>query len=274
MKFVPQIFNSVPNINTLHEIHFHLLTSLKYENLSQWYGPKGLRPNSPSFSFKWEDLAHKFSTDRGGICIELNGFYKGILLEVGYSVDLCSCRIVFGQSKNERDTHLALLVKCEDCPEQIYLCDIGNGDYLPNTPMLLQDGVIANGPAGRKVRLSKKTESGWVFEAFEKNDWKAFYEFDLVDGIKDEDYFQDMLDFVSIPSNNSFPLNGKFCCRVFPDLSQVIIYGDMAPNGEGISVVRLDGTGNVLEKSKVLMEKEFREVMIKLFEIDIYQIAI
>ena len=138
-----------------------------------------------------------------------------------------------------------------------------------NQRILSEDLKFANG-----VRLSKKTESGWIFEAFEKNDWKAFYEFDLVDGIKDEDYFQDMLDFVSIPSNNSFPLNGKFCCRVFPDLSQVIIYGDMAPNGEGITVVRLDGTGNILEKSKVLMEKEFREVMIKLFEIDIYQIAI
>ena len=48
----------------------------------------------------------------------------------------------------------------------------------------------------------------------------------------------------------------------------------MAPNGEGISVVRLGGTGNLLGKSKVLMDKEFRDVMIKLFEIDIYQIAI
>ena len=257
-----------PSLEHLQHIHSHLLTTLKYENLSFWYSKKRVLVAEKS-------LYEKFTSGRGGVCVELNMMYRAVLIESGFQVQMVTSRIVFGQEDHKavksRDTHLVLLVKCRSSESQ-YVCDIGTGDFVPSGPMFLNDGTLSDGPAKRKMKLSKKEGDEWLFEAFDKAAWKPFYVFNKVEGVRDEDYFQEMVDFVSTPSNNLPPLNGKFCCRVWPDLSQIIVYGDFTE--KGITIVRLSPTGDLVEKIKIHTEAEFRQSMITYFEIDIEKIVL
>jgi arylamine N-acetyltransferase len=83
---------------------------------------------------------------RGGFCFELNGGLGWLLAQLGYDVTHISARVWRAHTGwGPVDTHVALLVRIDDGPEQgTLLVDVGNGAAFGRCPVWVRDGIVQN----------------------------------------------------------------------------------------------------------------------------------
>lgn len=80
---------------------------------------------------------------RGGMCLELNALFHGLLTACGYHVTAAMGRVMGGRGHIGPQLHRVNLVTLQ---EDIYLVDVGFGEVgfggaMPRGPLLLEDGI-------------------------------------------------------------------------------------------------------------------------------------
>lgn len=107
----------VPDLETLHGLHFAHATSIPFENLDVLLG----RPISLELSDIQNKLVYK---SRGGYCFEQNRLLAAALMRIGFRVTGLSGRVRRGSPAIRPRTHMILSVDVDDEP---WLADVGFG---------------------------------------------------------------------------------------------------------------------------------------------------
>ncbi len=111
---------------------------------------------------------------RGGFCYELNYLYYNLLKELGFNVNLISCRF-YHTDKAEfapEFDHLALTVNLG----QTFLTDVGFGDSF-RVPIPIPNGQVKD-ISGKYRILQIKDE--YYLQRFDENNWVTQYKFTLI----------------------------------------------------------------------------------------------
>ena len=124
-----------PSAELLGALHRAHVGRVPYENLEIQLGrPTSIDPT---------ESARRIVTGRGGYCFHLNGAFAGLLLSLGYEVDLVRAAVPSaGEDGRGWGSHLVLLVRL---PEQVWVADVGLGDGMAD-PMPLVVGVVEQPP--------------------------------------------------------------------------------------------------------------------------------
>lgn len=123
---------------------------------------------------------------RGGYCYEQNGLFRRALQRLGFAVEPCIARVLWGgvdESQLQPRTHMALLVQIEG--EQ-WLVDVGFGSVVPTEPLRWNSGGEQDTQLG-KYRLVP-TAFGRRLEVDAGGTWKPLYK--VFDEIPQQDDFE------------------------------------------------------------------------------------
>jgi len=157
-----------PSISVLRQLHRRHLLSVPFENLDiQSHIPIVLSEKA----FQDKIIKHR----RGGFCYELNGFFAGLLRELGFEVKMLSARVARknGGYGGEFD-HMTLLVQL-DHP---WLADVGFGDSFTEPKRL--DTSSPQEDHGRAYRFRRK--NSWIILSRKlegTRQWEPQYKFTL-----------------------------------------------------------------------------------------------
>lgn len=140
---------------------------------------------------------------RGGFCYELNGLFKELLKEVGFTTRLISARVFNGSTHGPEYDHVAIIVTLDG---EGYLADVGFGDFSAEPLSFVLD-VEQSDPNG--VFLIRRFDDEY-FEVAKRVDgeWKSEYIFqDIARELSD---FAEMCDFQQYSPESHFT-KGKLC---------------------------------------------------------------
>ncbi|KAJ3387599.1 hypothetical protein HDU92_001856 [Lobulomyces angularis] len=260
------------NLKTLEKIHSRLITNKPYDNLSVYYG--NYVP-----TIKFDPLLKKMLSSRGGVCVELNYFYKFILEDYGFTVELKVSKVIRGQvddkdpHANTVNTHVVLLASWKDSEK--YLCDLGFADESPQLPILLREDEECLGFGGFKFKLKKGlwlNEKVWFFkiqylnqkEMVKLDEFKHGYLF-YEHLNKDDLYFEEMLSFVNTPTTVPPAKFTEYVSLALKNGGRKSILG----RGDDYTYFFRDVNGTELEKLKINSNQEFRNCLKLHFNIDL-----
>jgi N-hydroxyarylamine O-acetyltransferase len=168
-----------PDLEHLKALHTAHLLTVPFENLDVYHG----RGVSTSVEQTYRKIVER---RRGGWCFELNGAFGRLLRELGYDVDLVSCRVLGDDGWGPPFDHLALVVRLDG---ERWLADVGFGDSCI-APIRLVDGHIdgAADAVPRPVRCrieadgfvisERQPELGWIDTLFGTFDARSLNEFE------------------------------------------------------------------------------------------------
>lgn len=144
---------------TLDELIFTCQCNIPYDNLDVFDYNREVRLDA-------EGLYNKIVINhRGGYCFELNGFFFHILKGLGFEVQPCFCRIMFGAEKPADNfiDHRASIVTLDG---QRYFCDVGTGAPMPLAALLIEEDVWQD-TRGQQFCIRKSEETNW-YELYRK----------------------------------------------------------------------------------------------------------
>jgi N-hydroxyarylamine O-acetyltransferase len=130
------------NNQTLIALHEHHVYSVPFENLDIHY--KKIFDLNPDRVYK--KVVGDF---RGGFCYELNLIFSRLLIDIGFTARIISCRIFndSGEPGPEYD-HMAIHVKTD----REYLVDVGFGDLFVR-PLEIRTGIQYDGRNHFKIEM-------------------------------------------------------------------------------------------------------------------------
>lgn len=137
---------------TLDELIFSCQCHVPYDNLDVFDYKKEVYLDE-------ESLYRKIVVEkRGGYCFELNGFFFNVLAALGFDVQPCVCRIMFGCTEPGDNfiDHRASIVTLDG---QRYFCDVGTGAPMPLAALRIEEDVWQD-TRGQQFCI-RKGERGW-----------------------------------------------------------------------------------------------------------------
>lgn len=152
------------NYYTLSYLQRSHLQKIPFQNLDFFgYGKQWINFDEPG------TLIEPVLRKSGGICFHLNYSFCQLLRWLGFNAWLIHCRI----RQTEFD-HMAVVAKIDG---EIYLVDVGFGEYFFVAPILLKDGFISYQRSGiYRVRENKKK---FLLQQKRGNRWITRYSFGL-----------------------------------------------------------------------------------------------
>ncbi len=123
---------SLPTLDYLKKLHKNHLLSIPFENLDiHW---------QREIILDVDKIYEKIVLSRrGGFCYELNGLFYVLLLNLGFSCRLISCRVINDKGEESGDyDHMAIIV---DIDGVLYLVDVGFGELFLEPKKILTDHV-------------------------------------------------------------------------------------------------------------------------------------
>ncbi|MDF1663842.1 MAG: arylamine N-acetyltransferase [Planctomycetota bacterium] len=121
------------DFETLRQLHLGHILNIPFENFDVLFGkPPKLGPQS---TFK-----KLVVNNRGGYCFEMNGLFKAVLDQLGFSTKAHVARVLMGSAPVETkpQTHKVLTVELDG---QTYFADVGFGGGGLLEPILLEEGI-------------------------------------------------------------------------------------------------------------------------------------
>lgn len=249
---------STLSVDYLIKLHRHLFTNNAYENLSIYHGT-ALPSLTPA------DLIAKFSSGRGGFCLELNTFYYLILQSLGYDVVKRSAVVLLNHDGVEKrpDTHLALIVTLNG---ERWMCDIGASEFSPMCPVLLTDPTPVLGAGGFSLSFKTNTFSGtqgYAMSAWQKTKqpietYVPFYFF--LDIEQPEQHYADMTARLSSPATcPPRPYFTEFATKAFADGSRTSVIGSAK---SGYTCFRRNVDGVMLSSVKLAGSQQLKATLL------------
>lgn len=162
--FSGEMNRSVETLRTLQRLHIH---TVPYENLD-------IIDRIP-ISLEIDNIFDKIVTrKRGGYCFELNALFGWLLRELGYEVTDLFARFWRDEaSPPPKRRHQVLVVEVEG---EKWLCDVGVGGIVPQTPVLLVE-LLAQQQGDECYRLEKHSFYGWILQEQKRGEWQWLYSF-------------------------------------------------------------------------------------------------
>ena len=164
----------------------------------------------------YEKIVHR---RRGGFCYELNGLFRRLLANLGFSVSIVSSRVYSaseGKFGPEFD-HIALLVNLD----QTFLVDVGFGDGF-RKPIALPDGSVKDVSGSYRIKPPDPGQDAYWLQRMDKNDWQPLYSFTL--------QVRKLLDFAEMCSFNQTSPESFFTqetfCSVATETGRVTLSAD------------------------------------------------
>lgn len=140
---------SLPTLDYLKKLHKNHLLSIPFENLDiHW---------QRQIVLEIEKIYEKIVlSKRGGFCYELNGLFYALLLNLGFSCRLISCRVYNDKGEESADyDHMAIIVDLEG---DLYLADVGFGELFLEPKKIVLDHVLIDYNKYFKFSLSADNE--------------------------------------------------------------------------------------------------------------------
>jgi len=111
---------------------------------------------------------------RGGYCFEQNGFFYGVLEELGFSPELYLARVIYNRDIHPGLTHRITMI---DYKGRRYVLDVGFGHLGPGVPVPMS-GVEAED--GEKVfRIFEHRPGEYHMQVLKDGDFYSLYRFEL-----------------------------------------------------------------------------------------------
>lgn len=95
-----------PSAKTLKQLHRAHMRAVPFENLDVFFG----KPIVLDVEAFYDKVVRQ---GRGGYCFELNGVFRWLLMQLGFSVAMLSARIFYNGSPGPEFDHMVLLVEAE-----------------------------------------------------------------------------------------------------------------------------------------------------------------
>lgn len=158
----------------LDDLIFSCQCNVPYDNLDVFdYGREVL--------LDAESLFNKIVVNgRGGYCFELNGFFFRILKGLGFDVQPCFCRIMFGPVTGPQDNFIDHRASIVTLDGQRYFCDVGTGAPMPLKALPIIENEWYD-TRGQQFCVRKSSERNW-------------YELHRKVGEKEDGSFEETLD--------------------------------------------------------------------------------
>ena len=155
-----------PTLDTLCQLQQRHLLSVPWENLD-------IMRNTP-LSLEIPALYEKIVIRRrGGYCFELNALFAWLLREIGFTVTEHFARYLRNEPALPKRRHRTLGVECAG---KLYLCDVGVGEPIPRTPMLLRAGTMLK-QHNEQYKITRDPNLGYVLTEYRKDAWLPVYAF-------------------------------------------------------------------------------------------------
>lgn len=176
----------------LTKLHLNHLIAVPFENLDI---RQGIRIALDEKRF-YEKIVYRH---RGGFCYELNGLFRRLLVELGFSVSIASgCVYIASDDRFSQDfDHMVLLVQLD----KTFLVDVGFGDCF-RRPIALPDGSTEDVSGKYRIKPPGAHKDVYILQREEKGAWRPIYSFtpaprQLLD-------FTEMCDFHQSSPNSHF----------------------------------------------------------------------
>ena len=145
----------------LAQLQLNHLIAVPFENLDIRQGIKIVLDDTRFF----EKIIHR---RRGGFCYELNGLFRRLLAELGFSVSIASGRVYI--AADDRFTpefdHMVLLVQMD----KIYLVDVGFGDCF-RKPIALPGGLVEDISGTYRIKPPGLDQDIYLLQRRDKGMW-------------------------------------------------------------------------------------------------------
>lgn len=145
---------------TLDDLIFSCQCNVPYDNLDVFDYNKEVKLDADS-------LFNKIVVNgRGGYCFELNGFFFRILKGLGFDVEPCFCRIMFGPVTGPQDNFIDHRASIVTLDGQRYFCDVGTGAPMPLAALPIVEDMWQD-TRGQQFCIRKGSERNW-YELYRK----------------------------------------------------------------------------------------------------------
>lgn len=171
------IGSTEPTFSTLREIHKRHLLALPFDNSRNADAQRGFEILADVAIDADEVFDQIVVGGRGGVCYELNGLLRRLLLELGYDVGILAAAVI--QVSGEFGPDLDHIFNRVHLDGQTYLVDVGLAGPSFLEPLRLTDEVQTQ--YGVDYRLVEEGDY-WMFQRRSRGaDWNSVYKFKLQD---------------------------------------------------------------------------------------------
>jgi N-hydroxyarylamine O-acetyltransferase len=233
------------NYSFLAHLQLNHLMAVPFENLDI---RQGIRIALDEKSF-YEKIVHRH---RGGFCYELNGLFRWLLAELGFSVSLASGRVYIASDHrfSPEFDHMVLLVQMD----KTFLVDVGFGDCF-RKPLELPDGSEEDVSGIYRIVPPLPDQDVYLLKRKNNDKWQAVYSFTLHPRqLKD---FSEMFAFNQTSPNSHF--TRQTVCSAATERGRVTLSEDSLTVTEG----------HHLQKKTIDSREMFQQLLTEIFEISL-----
>jgi N-hydroxyarylamine O-acetyltransferase len=233
------------NDSFLAQLHLNHLMAVPFENLDI---RQGIRIVLAEKKF-YEKIVHR---RRGGFCYELNGLFRRLLAELGFSVSIASGRVYIASDDrfSPEFDHMVLLVQMD----KTILVDVGFGDCF-RKPIALPDGSTEDVSGRYRITPPGAHKDVYILERQEKGAWCPVYSFTSAP--------RQLLDFTEICDFNQSSPDSHFTQQTICSIATE--NGRVTLTENSLAITEDDKERNVPVESPEM----FQQLLVEIFNISI-----
>ena len=233
------------NYSFLAQLQLNHLLAVPFENLDIRQGIKIILDERRFY----EKIVHRH---RGGFCYELNGLFRWLLAELGFSVSMASGLVYITSDDrfSQEFDHIVLLVQMD----KTFLVDVGFGDCF-RKPLALPDGSEEDVSGTYRIIPPGPDQDVYLLQRRNKEGWQPVYSFTL--------YPRQLIDFSEMSVFNQTSPSSHFTqqtvCSAATEKGRVTLSEDTLTitEGDNLQIIPVDSA------------EMFQKLLAEIFEISL-----